>query len=130
MHVCALNEQNGLAFLKKYFSCISVEDVAASFKPTSPERRKMMLKHPVGSPRKHPLESNGEELANNRELDIIQAAPVRDEEPSLCKRSNPSPRTTTSTPLQSLPLTNGTASCGYGPTVFFCANSRARRCSN
>ena len=110
MHVCALNEQNGPASLKKYFSCVSVEDyVAALFKPTSPERRKMTLKRPVGRPRKRPLESDGQELADNRELDIIQAAPVRDEEPSVCKRGNLSPHTTTSTPLQSLPLTNRTA---------------------
>ena len=76
-----------------------------------------------------PLESGGQALADNRELDIIQAAPVRDEEPSVCKSGNPSPRTTTSTPLQSLPLTNGT-SCGYGPTVFFRSNLRARHRSN
>ena len=122
MHVCALNEQSGPASLKKYFSCVSVEDyVAASFKPTSPERRKMTLNCPVGRPRMRPLESGGQALADNRELDIIQAAPVRDEEPSVCKCGNPSPRTTTSTPLQSLPLTNGT-SCGYGPAVFFRSN--------
>ena len=124
MHVCALNEQNGPASPKKYSSCVSVEDyVATSFKSTSPERQKMTLKHPVGRPRKRPMESDGQALADNRELDIIQAAPVR-------KRGNPSPRTTTSTPLQSLPLPNGTASRGYTPTVFFRSNPRARRRSN
>ena len=30
-----------------------------------------------------PLESNGQALADNRELNIIQAAPVCDEEPSV-----------------------------------------------
>ena len=64
--------------------------------------RTHLIKRPVGRPRKRPLESDGQELADNRELDIIQVAPVRDEEPSLCKRGNPSQRTT-STPLQSLP---------------------------
>ena len=73
-----------MASLKEHFSCVSVKDyVAASFKPTSLERWKMMLKRPVGRPRKRPLESNGQALADNRELNIIQAAPVRDEEPSV-----------------------------------------------
>ena len=73
-----------MASLKEHFSCVSGEDyVAASFKPTSLERWKMTLKRPVGRPRKRPLERNGQALADNRELNIIQAAPVRDEEPSV-----------------------------------------------
>ena len=65
--------------LKNYFSCISVENyIAALFKPSSPER-----KRPVGRPRKRPLESDGQALADNRELENIQAAPVHGEEPSV-----------------------------------------------
>ena len=73
-----------MASLKNYFSCVSVENyVAALFKPTSPERGKKMVKRPVGRPRKRPLESDGQALADNRELENIQAAPVHGEEPSV-----------------------------------------------
>ena len=75
-----------MASLKKYFSCVSIENyVAALFKPTSPERGKKTVKRPVGRPRKCPLESDGQALADNRELENIQAAgaPVHGEEPSV-----------------------------------------------
>ena len=73
-----------MASLKNYFSCVSVENyVAALFKPTSPERGKETVKRPVGRPRKRPLESDGQALPDNRELENIQAAPVHGEEPSV-----------------------------------------------
>ena len=69
---------------ENYFSCISVEIyVAALFKPTSAERGKKTVKRPVGRPRNRPLESDGQALADNRELENIQAAPVHGEEPSV-----------------------------------------------
>ena len=73
-----------MASLKNYFSCVSVENcVAALFKPTSPECGKNTVKRPVGRPRKRPLESDGQALADNLELENIQAAPVHGEEPSV-----------------------------------------------
>ena len=73
-----------MASLENYFSCVSVENyVAALFKPTSPEHGKKTVKRPVGRPRKRPLESDGQALADNRELENIQAAPVHGEEPSV-----------------------------------------------
>ena len=53
------------------------------FKSTSPERGKKTVKCPVWRPRKHPLESDGQALAYNQELENIQAAPVHGEEPSV-----------------------------------------------
>ena len=53
------------------------------FKPTSPERGKKTVKRPVGRPRKRPLQSDGQALPDNRELENIQAAPVHGEEPSV-----------------------------------------------
>ena len=77
-------ERAKIASLKNYFSCVSVENyVAALFKPTSPERGKKTVKRPVGRTRKRPLESDGQALADNRELENIQAAPVHGEEPSV-----------------------------------------------
>ena len=42
-----------------------------------------MVKRPVGSPRKRPLESDCQALADNLELEKIQAATVHGEEPSV-----------------------------------------------
>ena len=86
MHVCALNEQDIIiiASLKKYFSCVSVENyVAALFKPASPERREEDGKASCSEAKKRPLESDGQALANNQKLENIQVAPVHGEEPSV-----------------------------------------------
>ena len=53
-----------------------------SVKSTSPEHGKT-VKHPVVRPRKSPLESNGQALAENQEFENIQVAPIHGEEPSM-----------------------------------------------
>ena len=77
MHVCA---SRYIASLKNYFSCVSVENYVAA---TCPNVGKKKVKRPVGRPRKRPLESDGQALADNRELENIQAATVHGEEPSV-----------------------------------------------
>ena len=70
--------------LNNYFSCVIVVNyVAALFKPTFTECGKKTVKRPVGRPRECPMESDGQALADNRELENIQAAPVHGEEPSV-----------------------------------------------
>ena len=48
-----------------------------------PNVGKKTVKRPVARPRKRSLESDGQALADNREHENIQAAPVHGEEPSV-----------------------------------------------